>query len=200
MKASKGERGYFRYERRRRALITAGLLLLPVIILVTGILLTGTTKNLFTVIGLVSMIPFALALTNAVPVFLHKSLPDEEYDAIRAHEGTLLMAYELFVTHSKASTMVDAFAICGGNVVGYVSERSGDPKFTQDYVKRALRSAGHSADVKLMTDLRAFLARMDSLNEHAESIRKDFTYRPDPAYPDYNGEELIWNTLAQISL
>ena len=110
------------------------------------------------------------------------------------------MAYELYVTHEKASTYVDAVAICGNNVVGFVSDPKADAAFTQEYIKKTLRSAGYSVNVNLMTNRDKFIERMDSLNEHAESLREGISFRPDSRYPDYNREEVIWAILTEISL
>lgn len=198
-KVSKGEYGYFRYERKRRLLITILSFLLPALIFLAGILIYGSEKSLLTVLALVLVIPFAMAFVSLVMVFTHASIPEEEYREIEEHAGTLTMAYELYVTHEKASTMVDAFAICGNTVVGLVTDKKGDPKFTADYVKKVLRSNGISGSVTLMTDKKHFIERLDSMNDHADSLR-DVKFRPDSRYPDYDLEQTIWMFLVSISL
>ena len=198
-KASKGRFGYFRYERMRRLLLTIITVLLPAAVFVAGIVVYGTEKNLLTVISLVLVIPFAMAFVSLVMVYTHSSISEEEYKEIEEHAGTLTMAYELYVTHETASTMVDAFAICGNTVVGLVTEKKGDPKFTADYIKKVLRSNGIGSNVALMTDRKHFLERLDSMNEHSESLR-DVKFKPDSRYPDYDLEQTIWIFLTQISL
>lgn len=198
-KATKGQFGYFRYERMRRLLITIITVLFPAAVFVAGIIVYGTEKNLLTVIALVLVIPFAMAFVSLVMVYTHSSISEEEYKEIEEHAGTLTMAYELYVTHETASTMVDAFAICGNTVVGLVTEKKGDPKFTADYIKKVLRSNGIGSNVALMTDRKHFLERLDSMNEHSESLR-DVKFKPDSRYPDYDLEQTIWIFLTQISL
>lgn len=198
-KATKGQFGYFRYERMRRLLITIITVLFPAAVFVAGIIVYGTERNLLTVIALVLVIPFAMAFVSLVMVYTHSSISEEEYKEIEEHAGTLTMAYELYVTHETASTMVDAFAICGNTVVGLVTEKKGDPKFTADYIKKVLRSSGIGSNVALMTDRKHFLERLDSMNEHSESLR-DVKFKPDSRYPDYDLEQTIWIFLTQISL
>lgn len=198
-KATKGQFGYFRYERMRRLLITIITVLFPAAVFVAGIIVYGTERNLLTVIALVLVIPFAMAFVSLVMVYTHSSISEEEYKEIEEHAGTLTMAYELYVTHETASTMVDAFAICGNTVVGLVTEKKGDPKFTADYIKKVLRSNGIGSNVALMTDRKHFLERLDSMNEHSESLR-DVKFKPDSRYPDYDLEQTIWIFLTQISL
>ena len=198
-KATKGQFGYFRYERMRRLLITIITVLFPAAVFVAGIIVYGTERNLLTVIALVLVIPFAMAFVSLVMVYTHSSISEEEYKEIEEHAGTLTMAYELYVTHETASTMVDAFAICGNTVVGLVTEKKGDPKFTADYIKKVLRSNGIGSNVALMTDRKHFLERLDSMNEHSESLR-DVKFKPDSRYPDYDLEQTIWIFLTPISL
>ncbi len=199
-KAGKGEWGYFRWERFRRSMISGVLLLAAGLIIVTGIIMNGSLQNIFTVFGMVMMIPFAMSMTGTIVVFLHKSLPEERYEAIRAREGSLLMAYELFVTNEKGNSMLDAVAICGSEIVGLVSEKRSDKAFTQEYITRVMRQNGYKVNVHLMDSLPKFLERMDSLNEHADSLRAGIPFKPDARYPDYTREELIWHLLTRISL
>lgn len=199
-KVGKGEYGYFKSERKRRLLILIAMLIVPAALIITGVVLNGTIQNLLTVVACVSIIPCAMSLVSVIMVFLHSSLPEEEYKAISSHTGSLLMAYELYVTNEKASTYVDACAICGNNVVGFVSDPKADVAFTQDYIKRTLRSAGYAVNVNLMTNREKFIERMDSLNEHADSLREGIAFKPDSRYPDYNREEMIWTILTEISL
>ena len=56
-KATKGQFGYFRYERMRRLLITIITVLFPAAVFVAGIIVYGTERNLLTVIALVLGIP-----------------------------------------------------------------------------------------------------------------------------------------------
>ena len=199
-KVSKGEYGYFRYERKRRTLMTLILLLIPVTIFLIGYFIFGTEKNLLMVLSMVMVIPFAMGVTGTVAVFTRKSMPEDVYQRIREHEGNLTMAYELYVTHEQASTTLDAVAICGKNLVAYVSDAKADAAFTQDYIKRTMRTAGYGMDVKLMKNLDKFIERLDSLNEHAESLREGIDFTPDSQYPEYTREQMVWLTLAQISL
>ena len=200
-KAYKGEIGYFRHERMRRSLLSFLLLLVPVIILVSSFLYFGNQKNLMTVIGLVAFIPFAMQLTTTVAVFLHKSLPDEEAAAIKEHVGSLLMAYELFVTNEKGSTMADAFAICGSSVAGLVTEKKGSPDITKTHIEKTLRANGYKVTVQFFTELKPFLKRMDDMSARAESLRESAgTFKPDERYPDYTREEMIWHLLLRLSL
>ena len=199
-KATKGEYGYFANERRRRLILTLLFAAIPAVIFIVGFVVTGTGKNLLSVAALVMVIPFAMSFTGFVTVMTKKSISKEEYETILPHTEGLLMAYELYITHEKASTFIDAAAICGNNVIGLVTEKRGDPAFTREYMEKTLRGAGFSGiSVKLMTDTGKFLERLDGMAAHADSLREGLKYKPDARYPDYSREELIWVTLLEIS-
>lgn len=199
-KATKGEYGYFANERKKRLLLTVLFALVPAAIFIAGLVLTGSEKSLFSIIAIVMVIPFAMSFTGFVTVMTKKSIAKEEYEKILPHTEGLLMVYELYVTHEKASTFVDAAAICGNNVVGLVTDKKGDPSFTREYMEKTLRGAGFSGiSVKLMTDVDKFCERLDGMSAHADSLREGLKYKPDARYPDYNREELIWVTLLEIS-
>ncbi len=200
LKAKKGEFGYFSYERWRRFLVTLILFAIPMLILISGIIYSGSEKNILTVVAIVGLIPFSMSFVSLIMVFLHHSISKEEYDAISPHEGSLTMAYELYVTNEAHSTMVDSIAVCGNTIVGFVTDKKGDMRFTQSYIEKILRANGFHVTVNLMDNLSHYLERLDSMNAHADSLRKDIPYTPDPKYPDYSREELVWHTLLQISL
>ena len=199
-KACKGEYGYFKSERLRRFFVSLGILAVPALILITGILYFGTEKNIMTVVAIVGFIPFAMSIVGLIMVFLHKSLPAEEYEKISPHEGTLTVSYELYVTSEKYSTMIDCAAICGNTVVGYVTDKKGNMPFTQDQVQKVLRANGFHVTVNLLDNIDHFTERLDSMNSHADYLRKDLTFTPDPKYPDFSREEMIQHILFQISL
>ena len=199
-KATKGEYGYFAKERKSRLILTLLFAAIPVVIFLIGFMMTGTEKNLLSVAALVMVIPFAMSFTGFVTAMTKKSIPEDEYRIILPHTEGLLMAYELYVTHEKASTFIDAAAICGNNVIGLVTDKKGDPVFTREYVEKTLRGAGFSGiSVKLMTDVGKFCERLDGMAAHADSLREGLKYKPDARYPDYTREELVWVTLLEIS-
>ena len=196
----KGEWGYFDSERKRKLLITAASFLIPAVILISGALYFGTKANLMTVVAMVGMIPASMSLVSTIMFFLRHSLPEEEYRAIEPHEGSLTVAYELYLTSEKQNALVDCIAICGTELVGYISDSGTDPRFAEDHLTRMLRADGYRMNVRMLTDLRRFTERMDSMNEHAESLRKDLKFTPNSAYEGYGREDMIRHCALNLSI
>ena len=53
-----------------------------------------------------------------------------------------------------------------------------------------MRKNGYKVDVKILSELRPFLERLDSMNAHKDSL-EGLNSPPDPRYPDFT-KRLIW--------
>ena len=133
-------------------------------------------------------------------VYRARPMDASVYKQIRQHTGKLTMSYEMYMTFYEKSASIDAFAICGNVVVGY----SSDPKINVSYMEKEaqkiLRGNGFKVNVKIFTRLEQFLERLDSMNEHRESLEEGIKFRPDEKYPDLSRDELIKHTILAICL
>ena len=200
MKTAKGEYGYIRWEKKRRLLVTLGLFTLPVAAFVGGVLVTGTKQNLITVVALVGCLPACRSLVGLIMMGMQKSMTEENYQAIRAHQGNLVMAYELVLTTYEKNAFLDAIAVCGNKVVGYSSRLDCSPEFMEQHVRKILKQNGYKTEVKILKDRKKYLERLDYLNAHKEELERDIRFEPDERYPDLSREELIRHTILAIAL
>ncbi len=200
MKAKKGEWGYFKAQRLRRLIMTIVLFAIPTLILLTSILYFGTRKNVMTIVAMVGMIPAAMSMVNLIMLIMRKSLPEEEYRAIKPHEGELTVAYELYMTSEKQNAMVDCIVICGNELVGLVTDPKTDRRFAQDHLQKMLRADGMKVSVHMLSELRKFTERMDSLNAHADDLRAGIHFQEKEGYEGYGREDLIRHYALNYSL
>ncbi len=196
----KGEYGYFRSEKKKRLLITVGLFALPLIIFFAAWAVNGTRNNVLTVLAIVGCLPGCRSLVNYIMVLRCKPMDASLYEQIRAHQGELVMAWELFMTFYEKSAALDAIAVCGNTVVGYSSDPKIDASYMAQNAQKLVRKNGYKVDVKILTELRPFLERLDSMNEHKESLEEGIKFVPDSRYPDLSREELIKHTLLALCL
>ena len=122
------------------------------------------------------------------------------YEQIQEHCGDLVMSYEMYMTFYEKSAFIDAFAICGNLVVGYSSDPKIDAAFMENEAQKILKGNGYRATVKIFKDLKPFLERLDSMNEHRESLEEGIKFRPDERYPELSRNELIRHTILAICL
>ncbi|MFQ6866196.1 hypothetical protein [Blautia sp.] len=198
--ARKGEFGYIAAEKKRKLLLTAVLFAVPLFIFFTALIYFKTRLTIWTVITVVGCLPACKMLVNLIMLFRSPSLDQETYQKIADHVGELVMSYEMYMTFYEKSAFIDAFAICGNLVVGYSSDPKIDAAFMEAEAQKILKGNGYRTTVKIFTDLKPFLDRLDTMNEHRESLEEGIKFRPDERYPDLNRNQLIRHTILAICL
>lgn len=196
----KGDYGYIQMERKRRILTTILFFLPPIIFLITGILIWGNRMNLLTVLAVLLCLPAGKHMVSLIMILMYHSMEEDKYQQIEAHKGSLTMAYETVLTNYEKNTYVDAFAICGNQVVGYSGAEKADLKYAEKNTQKILHQNGYQVTVKILKDFNHFVERLDSLNAHETSLRADIPFTPDERYPDLNREDMIKHTILAISL
>ena len=197
-KVNKGDYGYILYEKKKRLLITVALFLIPLAAFLAAFLITGTKKNIITVIAMVGCLPACKSMVSLIMIFRAKPVAPQVYEEISEHAGRILMSYEMYMTFYEKSASIDAFAICGNTVVGFSSDPKIDAAFMEREAQKILRGNGFKANVKIFTRLPQFLERLDSMNEHKESLEEGIKFRPDEKYPELSRNELIKHTILAI--
>ena len=197
-KVKKGDYGYIRYEKKKRLLITVALFLIPLAAFLAAFLITGTKKNIITVIAMVGCLPACKSMVSLIMIFRAKPVAPQVYEEISEHAGRILMSYEMYMTFYEKSASIDAFAICGNTVVGFSRDPKIDTPFKEREAQKILRGNGFKANVKIFTRLPQFLERLDSMNEHKESLEEGIKFRPDEKYPELSRNELIKHTILAI--
>ena len=98
MQTNKGEFGYLKRERKRRIIIAAILLGVPLFIFISMWIYLGTRNTIWTIIALVGSLPGCKAVVDVIMVMLAKPVNPAVYKKIHAHQGDLVMAYEMYMT------------------------------------------------------------------------------------------------------
>mgnify|MGYP004447311899 CR=1 FL=1 len=196
----KGDYGYFAYEKKKRALVTAGAFSIPLLILITGWIYHGSRNNILTVVAVVGSLPACKFAVDLVMMMMRRSMKPELYEQIAAHSGDLLMSYEMYITFYEKSGYIDAFAICGNEVVGYTSDESVDLPYMESNIQKIVRKNGYKVNVRILRDLRPYLERLDSMNRNSASLQEGIKFTPDEKYPELSRNELIKHTILAISL
>ena len=198
--AKKGQFGYIAAEKKRKLIITAILFAVPLLIFFTAFLYFKTRLTIWTVVAVVGCLPACKMMVNLIMLFRSPSMEKSVYEQIQEHCGDLVMSYEMYLTFYEKSAFIDAFAICGNLVVGYSSDPKIDVAFMENEAQKILKGNGYRATVKIFKDLKPFLERLDSMNEHRESLEEGIKFRPDERYPELSRNELIRHTILAICL
>ena len=197
----KGKYGYFSSEKKRRAIITVSLFILPLLVLIIGLVYYKTRNNVLTVLCIVGCLPGCRSIVNLLIMVLKCRPMDKDlYEKISSHQVDLVMAYEMYLTFYEKNTYIDALAVCGNEVVLYTHDQSADVQYVEQNVQKVIRKNGYKVTVHLQKNLDQFLLRLDSMNAHQDSLREGIAFRPDEKYPDLSREELIKHTFLALCL
>lgn len=199
-KVPKGEFGYFKSEKKKRIWTTAFLFAVPLFIFFTSWAYFKTRMTIWTVVTIVGCLPACKALLGLIMILRCRSMDGKLYEKIRAHQGKLDMAYEMYMTFYEKSAYIDAVAVCGNTVVCYSSDPKIDPPYMEENCQKIVRKNGYKVTVKIFTDLKPFLERLDSMNAHKEALEDGIRFTPDEKYPDMSRNELIRHTILALCL
>lgn len=199
-KAGKGDYGYFAAEKKRRLLITAVLFAVPLAIFFSAWIYHGSRLTVWTVVAVVGCLPACKSMVGLIMILRCRPMDEKLYQKIHAHAGALVMSYEMYMTFYEKSAFIDAFAVCGNQVVGYSSDPKIDAEFMAQEAKKIIRKNGYKVTVKILKELRPYLERLDSMNGHREALEEGIKFTPDERYPDLSRNELIKHTILAICL
>ncbi len=200
-KVKKGCYGYIKYAKIRTFLITFVLFAIPLVIYVTGYVQTKTRLNLFTFIAILGCLPACKSLVGLIMIIMQKSMPADKYQEASAAAGGLVAGYEVVFTAYEHTTPVNAFIVCGDQLVCYTPDEKTDIAYIEKHLSRILTTDGFaSVQPKVMKDFRRYLQRVSEIAGRAEHYREGIEFVPDERYPELSREELIFHTLLAISL
>ncbi len=189
-KIRKGEYGYISYEKKKRFAVAALSLALPVVVFAVARYYSGTTKNIFSVVSVLGLLPASQNILACIMMMLQKKAPKAVVDMVRREGSTLLSAYELVVTAYEGRMPLDAVVIRDHDVAA--CSTMGDKAqfaFMEKHIAKILADGGHgSVNVHIFGDLKSFQERVISLSrrEETEKMRSH--------------EEAILKTLKAVSL
>lgn len=200
MKVSKGSYGYIQSQKKKRGLITFVMFLIPIIIFITGLIQTKTRLNMFTFVAIMGCLPASRSAVGFVMMMMQKSMKESDYLEIKEHTRDLASAYELTITAYEKYNQIDSIVVCGYQVIGYSTSSKVDCPFMEKHIKEILKGNGYKSNVKIFTDLKHYLERIDDLYQKREGLEAEGTFTPNETYPDLGRSEIMKHVIMAISL
>lgn len=195
---TKGSFGYTSNHKKRQAIKTLIFFSLPLALVAVGLFSTNEKVNLLTVIGMVGSLPACKELVNLIMFLPRKSMDPKLHETIHPHVESLEHVYELVLTTYEKNYPIDSLIVCGSYVVGYSAKADLDTKAAENHIRKILKDNGLKQNVKIFTDLKHYLDRVDTLASKTE--KEEIPYTPDERYPDLSREELIKYLILAISI
>lgn len=197
-KKAKGSYGYIADHKKRQALKTLLFFSLPMALVAAGLLSTDERLNLLAVIGMVGSLPACKELVNLLVFLPKKSMGQSLHEEISPHVKPFVHLYEMLLTTYEKNYAIDSMIICGSNLMGYTSKTDMDVREAEIHIRRVLKDNGLRQNVRIFTDLKKYLERVDTLAARTE--KEEIPYTPDERYPELSREELIRHLILAVSI
>ena len=163
-RAAKGHYGYLKQRKRNLLLFSLALLLVIAGIAVYGLVMKGTTKNWYSIIAAMLVIPFAMQLSTLIPMLKHSDRPEDEYQRIRALAGKGILDTGLLIAGKNGRAFELNYAyVHESGVYCFCREESVNAQETEEYLRNYLRLSEVDAELTVYKNLGSFEKRLKSL-------------------------------------
>lgn len=188
-KTAKGTYGYIDSQKKIELIKSLVLFGLALAIFLVGYYTTGTKKNYFTIIAVLSVLPAAKVLATTIVFLKNRTMKKEFYDLITPYEGTLSVVYDLVVTAYEKTFSIDAAAVAGKTVIVFSDSAKTDIPYAEKYLKDMMLNNGiKGSSVKIFKEIKPYVERMKTMNENLSQDRNEAK------------EETIIRTLMALSI
>ncbi len=197
----KGDYGYYSYEKKRRGAIVAFLFGVCMLVFFTGLIMTGTRKNLFTLIAILGVLPAAKWAVSLIMVFLQKPIDPKVYETTEKIAADLTRGYELCVTAYEARISLDAVVVCGNSIAAFSSTAKDKIEFMETHMRKIIHGNGlGNPALKIFTRFDQYTERIRQLASAPEIYREGLRYTPDEQHEGETRDEAVLRIIKNISI
>ncbi len=172
----KGTHGYLDHKRRSLRMKLLINLLVIAVLFVTGLLLTKTKSNYFTVAAVLMTVPLAYFITGMAAIGKFRSLCDEKMQEFTALTNEMdpkpVTAFELILTVKEKQLYAGAVLFTGAEVMLYTENVKKLYEFRES-LSRVLKNTGYFSGVYLTDDWNEFMTRAKAGLEAERMIEKN---------------------------
>lgn len=148
-KIHKGDYGYLQKSKHFQLTISLILMIMVLVIFYTGYIKYGNTKNIFTVLAVVSVIPAARFLVTYIVMAPYKELAAEEFEGMTPFSNPILL-YDLLVSSTEKVFHIKITAIRDNSVYLYVPDKKYDKTEVEKYIRLILEKECKVTTVKMV--------------------------------------------------
>lgn len=165
-RVTKGEFGHISYQRKVAIIRSIIMGIITVGLFLTGLLLTKTNKNIFSIVAALGCLPLGWSVINLIMFMRAIPLTKESLDKIEQHAGELNMIYDLVLTSEKSTYNVGAITVLEKNIAGFTEDKNMDIKDCQDHIKNQISlSKYHDYSIRIFTNVDDYCKRLDELEK-----------------------------------
>ena len=163
-RALKGHYGYLKQRKRNLFILSLIIALVIAGIAVYGIIMRGTTKNWYSIIAALLVIPLAMQISTLVPMLKFKDRPREEYDRIKALAGSGILDTGLLIAGKDGKAFELGYAYVHENgIFCYIPDEKLNAQEIEEYLHGFLRLSDADGDLTVYKSLKSFEKRLQNL-------------------------------------
>lgn len=117
-KTKKGDYGYLKHQRKLEIAKTAVLFCLSLAVYLSGLLTTGTNKNLLTIVAVLGCLPASRSAVGMIMFLRAKGCSEELHERILPHAQGLPQLYDVVLTSYDATFELVHLVFKGNSLIG----------------------------------------------------------------------------------
>lgn len=168
-KCEKGDYNYLQRKKVSQLFIAFIGFLIVMLVIVSGYIKYGNTKNIMTVIGIVGVIPASKFLVSYIVMFPYKSPDHEKYKLLSKYDVILLCG--MVMTSVEKVSFTDYIVIKEKHVYVYISNTK-KVNEVQKYLKELLTQNFPGCAFKAFTDFEKYIDAVEKIS-HKEYSSAD---------------------------
>jgi len=164
-RAVKGHYGYLSQRKRNLLLLSLILGLVIAGIAVYGIIMKGTTKNWYSIIAAMLVIPLAMQIATLAPMLKHRDRPKEEYDRIRGIVGSGVLSTGLLIAGKDGKAFEIGYAyVHESGIYVFLPDEKLNAQEIEEYLHGFLRLSDIDGDITVYKNLKSFEKHLRTLS------------------------------------
>lgn len=177
IKGTKCEPGYIKKQKVFQSLMLLLYVVIGVGLFLIGYLITGTRANVFTVLGILMVLPGAKRVIALVLMLPRRSVEQERYDKMKdmVSEQAVLLTDYVFTSPDKVMSF-DFVIVQDENVMGILSKKKQDVKYVTEYLQKGVDDTVSGYRVRVFSsddEFAGFYRRMMSAKTEKEQDKAD---------------------------
>ena len=169
-KIQKGQKGYIDSQKKIKLLLCIAGLVIILADFFTGLAITGTRKNLFTVVAILLALPEGKFLATYLVFFKHKSTPEDFIKKVEARNLKYSVVYDCVFSTREKVVPVYAAVLGPDFVLCYTNAANVDRKKFETSLEEFVKAGKVKVKVSLMTEEKGFFNRLDQLSANDGKI------------------------------
>lgn len=172
-KGTKCEPGYIQKQKVFQSLMLLVYIAIGVGLFLLGLWITGTRANVFTVLGILMVLPGAKRVIALVVMLPHQSVERAQYEALKkvVSPQAVILADYVFTSPDKIMSF-DFVVVEDKQVTGIAPGKADDIPYMTDYLKKGIAAIAPEFEVRIVVNEAEYLRQYKS---HGESPQAEKT-------------------------